>query len=217
MKRTEFLLGSEGNMGGQGWEIHCNAFFVFAKQIFCWHLFLFNFEIITGVAIPKIGFKKDNFCRGIKLNYWRLIWNILWIHNVFGLQVEARTWNWLQGHAADMWLSKFCKKYYRPSDSVPGILELVPILRTWLGHGWDMAGSVPTKPRAKTDEWEKWMDYLMTVLTNWHNATASMLSEHQKTREINTYQLVCDLKPGWLTNVFWCWNRKVKGNGYPNV
>ncbi len=38
-EKTKIIAGIRGSKGGQGWEMHCNAFFVFVKQIFCWHLF----------------------------------------------------------------------------------------------------------------------------------------------------------------------------------
>ncbi len=116
---------SAGHIGVQGWEMHGDEFFVFVKQIFCWHLVFVKFGISISVIILKIEFEKDNFCRGIKLNFQRLTKT-----PSLGQQVEVRTHNWLQGHAVDTWWSnyQFClwdfRTYPCPKDMVG----------TWLGH-----------------------------------------------------------------------------------
>ncbi len=57
------------------------------------------------------------------------------------LQMEVRTTNWLQGHAADMWV-KFCKKW--PTTSL-----CQQYFRMYRCPG-DMAGTFPTKPQWNT-------------------------------------------------------------------
>ncbi len=99
----------------------------------------FNFGINTGVVIPKIEFEKDNFCRGIKLIFQRLIWKV-WLISEFLTQVEGRKHNWMQGHAMDTRLSKNAQNIAGHQIMSLGFHDMSP---SW-GHGWDMAGTYPT-------------------------------------------------------------------------
>ncbi len=56
MQKTEFLVVSWGAQGGGRWDLLCDAFFVFVKQIISWQIILF-------CVIPKEAFVKDNLYR----------------------------------------------------------------------------------------------------------------------------------------------------------
>ncbi len=78
----------------------------------------FTFGIKISFAILKEEFGKDIFNIGIILNLQRLILKIFLIC-VFLLQVEVRTYDWLQGHSAEMQLNQICKnrwQYYSVTE-----------------------------------------------------------------------------------------------------
>ncbi len=74
-----FIQDQEGHKGGEISDLLCDAFFVFAMQIFYLHLIFFNF----GFDISKIEFEKDILDIGIELNFPRLILKIWMICKFF--------------------------------------------------------------------------------------------------------------------------------------
>ncbi len=113
-------------------------FFVFAMKIFYWHLNFIYFGIYLSFVIPKEEFGKDNFDRGIELNFLRLNWKNCWmICKCFFV------WKW--AHVAD------CKDTVQTCDqenstkngwsshSITEILGHVSVLRKWLGNGQDIS------------------------------------------------------------------------------
>ncbi len=122
MKKTYFCWDLRGRRGERVRDtLQWN--FVLVKQFFIDTSF-FNFRINTGVAIPKIEFKKDNFYRGIKLIYWRFIWKIGWIYMfVIGGSDDMQR---LQRHAVDMWLSKKCTNIVGHQILSHGFYDILP-------------------------------------------------------------------------------------------
>ncbi len=99
----------------------------------------FHFGINNGFVIPKEEFWKNNLCRGIKYIFQMQIWKIWLICKFF-----------VPGGSKDTWLSprtccrKVTEKNWKkgqPSDSVPGILGHVPVLRTCQGYDRDISNS----------------------------------------------------------------------------
>ncbi len=76
MKKNKLFWDQEGHKGGDRRELLCNAFFVFAKQIFCCHLIFLHFGISNCFVIAKEEFQKNYFHSGIKLIVRKQIWKI---------------------------------------------------------------------------------------------------------------------------------------------
>ncbi len=51
--KSNFLPGSEGNKGGEGWEMYHNAFLMFTKQIFFDTSFFVILELILLLKFQK--------------------------------------------------------------------------------------------------------------------------------------------------------------------
>ncbi len=86
------FMGSEGNKGRQGWEMH-DVHIVVCDASLSLTPHFFNFGITTGVAIPKMDFEKEIFNSWIQLKFQRLIWRFWWVARFFRLQVEVRKLN----------------------------------------------------------------------------------------------------------------------------
>ncbi len=115
------FLGSEGNKGGEGWEMHCHAFLCLWSKSFI-DTSIFHFKIKIGFVIPKEEFGVDKFHGGIK----KYLLNMN-LEDFVDLQV------FVPGGREDTWLNlKTCCR--QPSDSAPGILGHVSIPRTCLGQ-----------------------------------------------------------------------------------
>ncbi len=138
MKKKNSIWDQEEHKGGEISGLLWNSFFVFAKQFFCLNLNFFHFGISNFLVIANKKFKKNFNYEGIEL-----IVQIIWTHNwkiwliyilFFYVFLEYWTHDLLPGHEVDTWLKKFCPKYGRPFDSVPGIFWHVPVPRTCPGH-----------------------------------------------------------------------------------
>ncbi len=136
-EKMNYIWDQEGHKGGESSDVLCNTFFVFTKQIFCWHLNFLHFGISNCFVIAKEEFQNKCFYRGIKLTIQKQIWKICFFILFFFVFLEDRTRDLLRGHMRDMWLKIFCKNYGLTSDSVPGNLWHVPAPRTCPGHVQD--------------------------------------------------------------------------------
>ncbi len=132
-RKNEFLLGSEGNKWGEGREMLCNAFDVFAKQIFHWHQ-NFNFGINTVVAIPKIMFANNFFHKGIGLNFWMWIWMICLMASFYvpsareDMQLTARTcYKHMNEKMHKIWPTiRFCPRNFQTCPCPKNLSETCP-------------------------------------------------------------------------------------------
>ncbi len=118
--------------GEQGGRRGRDAFFVFAKHIYSWHLFI-SFGINIGFVLPKEEFVKGNLHKGIKLIFWMQIWKIWLVCEFF-----CSRWKW--GHKTDS-EDTLQTRDWAKNDKIWPAIQFCPWDFRRCPHPKDMSGS----------------------------------------------------------------------------
>ncbi len=102
--KKRFCLGSMGAPGGRRIRFALQSIFVFAKQIFWWHLHFFHFGISNCFVIAKEEFQKKVLQRN-QVNHPNANLEVLVdLLSLFLCFLEYWTLDLLGGHATDTWI-----------------------------------------------------------------------------------------------------------------